>query len=336
MVDKKKIKIKFVDTGDWINHPEENFFLDSLKKRYDVEISDNPDYVIFGAYGYEHLNYDCVRIMWTIENYVPDFNIADYAIGYEILDFADRYLRFPFYLTPPYVNNLKRTIKRDVDDLSMKTEFCSFVVSNQWGDDYRIQLFNKLSEYKKVDSGGRSLNNIGGPIGMGLDKKYEFDLKHKFSFALENAINPGYTTEKITDSFGANCIPIYWGDPNIEEEFNPKAFINCNNLTIDEAIAEIIKVDNDDVLYMNMLHEKAYLGDLNKYYDDLDDFLYNIFDQPLEKAYRRDRVMKGRQQEHQYQLINKIYYKPYNFLIKVARFLHIEFIGRKIYHIFRD
>lgn len=335
MDEKKKIKVKFVDFQNGLDETD-NFFIDSLKKNFDVEVSDDPDYLFFGAYGYKHLDYDCIRIMWTIENYVPDFNIADYALSYEIMEFGDRHLRFPFFLNRPEIENVKKTIERKPIDISKKKDFCSFVVSNEWGDDYRIRLFHELSKYKKVDSGGRSLNNIGGPIGMGLDKKFEFDSTHKFSFALENAQNPGYTTEKITDAFAAGCIPIYWGDPNIEEEFNPKSFINCNDLTVEEAVERIKEVDQNDELYKSMLNEPAFLGDLNKYLDDFDNFLFNICNQPLEKAYRRDRVMKGKTQEHQYKLINKIYYKPYNFLIKVAKTLHIEFFGRKIYHLIRD
>ena len=107
-------------------------------------------------------------------------------------------------------------------------------------------------------------------------------------------------------------------------------------MTVEEAVERIKEVDQNDELYKSMLNEPAFLGDLNKYLDDFDNFLFNICNQPLEKAYRRDRVMKGKTQEHQYKLINKIYYKPYNFLIKVAKTLHIEFFGRKIYHLIRD
>lgn len=332
---KKKIKVKFVDFQDSLD-PDDNFFIDSLKKNFDVEVSDSPDYLFYGAYGYNHLDYDCIRIMWTIENYVPDFNIADYALSYEIMDFGDRHLRFPFFLNHLEIENVRKTIERKPVDTSKKTDFCSFVVSNEWGDDYRIRLFHELSKYKKVDSGGRSLNNIGEPIGRGLDKKFEFDSTHKFSFALENASSPGYTTEKITDAFAAGCIPIYWGDPTIEKEFNPKSFINCNDLTVEQAVERIKEVDQNDELYKAMLKEPAFLGDLDKYLKDFDDFLYNICSQPLEKAFRRDRIMKGKTQEHQYKLINRFYYKPYNFLIKFAKALHIEFIGRKIYHLIRD
>jgi hypothetical protein len=59
---KKKIKVKFVDFQSTFLE-EDNFFIDSLKKNFDVELSEDPDYIFFGAYGYKHLDYDCVRII---------------------------------------------------------------------------------------------------------------------------------------------------------------------------------------------------------------------------------------------------------------------------------
>lgn len=338
---KREINIKFVDFEGFLDpYDGNNLILDILEKKYDVKLSDNPDYLFFGLGGYEHLKYDCVRIFWTGECFTPDFNIADYALSYENLSYGDRHIRAPIYFFPPYSENLERTIERKMDDLSEKNKFCSFVVSNNYGDNFRINLFHKLNEYKKVDSGGRYLNNIGGALGRGnyqQSNKYIFDLNHKFSIACENSSHLGYTTEKITDSFAAHCIPIYWGNPLIEIEFNNKSFINCNNFdSIDEVIEEIKKIDTDDKLYYDMLHEKAFLGDFNKFYLDLEKFLYNIFDQPLDKAYRRDRVMFSRKQEQNYQMFYKFYYKPYHFLINILMFLHINQFVRIIYHKFND
>ncbi|WP_413827250.1 glycosyltransferase family 10 domain-containing protein [Methanobrevibacter sp. UBA313] len=337
---KREINIKFVDFEGFLDpYDDNNLILNILKKKYNVKISDNPDYLFFGLGGYEHLKYDCVRIFWTGECFTPDFNIADYALSYENLSYGDRHIRAPIYFFPPYNENLEKTIERKMDDLEKKDKFCSFVVSNEYGNNYRINLFHKLNEYKKVDSGGRYLNNIGGALGMGnnrLSTKYTFDLSHKFSIACENSSHLGYTTEKITDSFAAHCIPIYWGNPLIDEEFNSNAFINCNNFdSIDEVVEEIKRIDNNEELYYKMVNEIAFLGDFNKFYLDLENFLYNIFNQPLEKAYRRERVMFGKTYEHNNKMFYKIYYKPYHFLINILIFLHIDNFLRNIYHKFK-
>ena len=91
--------------------------------------------------------------------------------------------------------------------LSSKTEFCSFVVSNNNASPERDIIFDKLSEYKKVSSGGRYRNHVGGPVS----DKLEFQRKHKFAIAFENCSQPGYSTEKILEAFAARTVPIYWG-----------------------------------------------------------------------------------------------------------------------------
>ena len=58
------------------------------------------------------INYpNAVKIYFTGENDVPDFNLADYALGFHYIDFGDRYLRFPLYLLDHYSWN-------DLDTLS--------------------------------------------------------------------------------------------------------------------------------------------------------------------------------------------------------------------------
>ena len=71
---------------------------------------------------------------------------------------------------------------------------------------------------------------------------------------MENAQYKGYNTEKILTSFRAHTIPIYWGDPGIENIYNPKAFINCNKYSsIDEILNIIKEIDNDDEKYIEMV-----------------------------------------------------------------------------------
>ena len=84
----------------------------------------------------------------------------------------------------------------------------------------RIGFFKELSKYKKVDSGGKVLNNVGGCV----EDKLEFIKDYKFVISFENSAHPGYTTEKIVDPLAMNCIPIYWGNPYVARDFNNKRF----------------------------------------------------------------------------------------------------------------
>lgn len=53
--------------------------------------------------------------------------------------------------------------------------------------------------------------------------------KYKFAFAFENAIFPGYITEKIFDVMFAGCVPIYYGAPDISAHIPADCFIDLRN-----------------------------------------------------------------------------------------------------------
>lgn len=139
-----------------------------------------------------------------------------------------------------------------------KKKFCNMVVSNPKRDKVFEEFFYKLSEYKRVDSGGRYLNNIGGPVSAKLD----FIRDYKFTMAFENRSYPGYTTEKILDPMLAGSIPVYWGNPNISDEFNPESFINLHDFaTLDDAVRRTIEIDQDDELYRRMISAPVFHDD---------------------------------------------------------------------------
>lgn len=282
----KTIKVKFVDFNEGATAV--NVFLQFLQERYEVEISDEPEWLLYSVFGNEHLNYNnCVKIFFTGENQTPDFNLCDYAIGFDYIDFGDRYIRFPLWAL--YLNEIEAMLAKHHNvSLSEKTDFCSFVVSNPHGNEARAQFMDKLSEYKQVHSGGRWRNNVGGPVA----DKLAFQKKHKFSIAFENACHPGYTTEKLMQSFAAQTVPIYWGDPRVAETFNQEAFINCNDYPDWESVIERIKeIDQDDALWQKMVETPA-LKDpqiVERTRQEAKNFLYHIFDQEPAEAKRFSR-----------------------------------------------
>jgi hypothetical protein len=144
----------------------------------------------------------------------------------------------------------------------LKPRFCSFVVGHSTPF-FRKEFFLKLCDYKRVDSGGSVLNNIGGRIGGDHrgDNLINFYRQSKFVLCCENTIAPGYVTEKILLSFKAGAIPIYWGAPEVIQFFNPKSFINLRDFdTIESAIEKIKEIDNNSELYQEMLSEPMFLN----------------------------------------------------------------------------
>jgi hypothetical protein len=299
----KKIKVKYCQFAG-VDHTKPNttlFFIHNiLTTYYDVEVchipADKPDYVFFHESTWEYLDYDCIRIFYTAENVSPNFNLTDYAMANDIMDFGDRYHRLSSYLVATFYNPKELELAEKIDiskprpftreDLAKKTEFCSFVYSNYLADERRKQLYDKIDAYKHINSGGRYLNNIGGPT----DNKLGFELRHKFSMAIENSCRDGYTTDRIACAYMANAIPIYWGNPAITIEFNPKSFINCHEFaSFDDVVARIKEVDNDDELYIRMKNEPIFAEGftMKGAIEGFETWLRHIIDQPLADAPRR-------------------------------------------------
>ena len=70
-----------------------------------------------------------------------------------------------------------------------------------------------------------------------------------FSVVIENSRQPGYFSEKIIDAFLHMALPIYWGDPNIEQVFDNRGMIVCTNA--EEIVSQIIRAN--DELYTECL-----------------------------------------------------------------------------------
>lgn len=274
------IKIKFLD-----GYPgfltDRNLYTYRLDTRFDLEISDDPDFVFFGVIGYEHARarYDkCIRIWYTDENFRPDFTKCDYALTFDYMEKEPRNLRFPLYVRGCQWSWLVKSPQADLEAmLRTKTRFCNFVYANA---DARIrqEFFHKLSRYKRVDAAGRVCNNVG----YLADNKLDFLSPYKFTIAFENASWPGYTTEKIVDPMLVGSMPIYWGNPLIERDFNPRSFVNCHEFSsLDEVVDEVIRLDQDDSLYLAKMKEPWFHDNVpNEYFGStyLTDFFARVFE----------------------------------------------------------
>ena len=279
----KNIRIWFSDFSSDFN-VNDNQFVNILKKRYNIILdSKSPDYLFYSNFGQKYLDYDCIRIFYTGECIVPDFNLCDYAMAFDRLQFGDRYLKLPLYRLFQYRRYYDMLFEKKTIDNPCDRNFCSFVCSNCFADDIRSKMFLLLSEYKKVDSGGRYMNNIGGPV----KDKFEFQTKHKFAIAFENGSYDGYATEKLVDALASGVVPIYYGDPNIHLDFNESSFINGHRYDSLQSIVERVKeLDNNDELYREVLNSNPIITDMRDDHD-LKDFLYNICDCDISSARRR-------------------------------------------------
>lgn len=330
---KPKIRIATPDT-----HPDfVRNYLRFVEDRYEFELTRDRDapFVFHSIGGHEVLKYPGVRIFVTGENVTPNFAVSDYALAFDKLAFGDRYLWLPLiklYRESYAALTMPRPPVETV--LAQKTDFCAYVMSNTTDSaEERIRIFDLLSTYKQVNSGGRWRNNVGGRV----PDKLAFQSRHKFVIAFENSSSAGYLTEKFADAAAADAVPIYWGDPDIGELFNPRAFVNCHAFpNLEAAAAEVQRIDRDDEAYRQMLAEPWFPGGIEP--ECLRDatiaaFLAQIFDQAPQTAGRRNRSRWGLKMERNlYDMCHRPPVHTYKLLRKSWRnFCHKILPRRKMY-----
>lgn len=294
----------------WTSHPNKTpeywkwwFGLPELEFCY---TKSNPDYL----FASEHIYLDNremraflsfrggVRIFIGGEAISPDFNLFDYACSFDRgLSLNDRAIRKPpiLFFNQHVFTPLTNGCNDPEEELKLKKGFCNFIYSNPKAHPRRDELYHAISEYKHVDSLGPHLNNVGtSGSRTAQDWRHglvEMKRPYKFSIASENATFDGYVTEKLISSFQAHTIPIYWGDPSIAEEFNPKAFINANGLTDSELLQIVHDIDNDDGHWCDMIRQPAITGEqsaaLRTETDIFTSFFRKVFDdRPIESKKR--------------------------------------------------
>lgn len=291
----KTIKINF--TGFWKSFDVENNFITSiLEKHYRVEISDDPDYLFCSCFGfYDYLDHQKIRIMFSGENYTPDFNYMDYGLSVYPIQFLDRHFTFPGILLSRFdslleLSNKKREYSANI--LKEKPMFANMIASHECQGGFRGDLMRLLGQYRRVEAAGSYLNNMpdNACVQMEDGSKVALQKKCKFTICPESVVHEGFVTEKIFDAFLSDTIPIYYGSSTITSIFNSKAFINVRDYdSLQDVLERVIELDRDDEKYLEMLNQPIFTDEnyVEKSLKGMEAFLCHIIDQPIEQAYRR-------------------------------------------------
>lgn len=255
-MEKKKIRVAFIDNC------ESQVILEALGEKYRPVLDErNPEVVFYGNFGLKHLRYNCIKVFISQECVAPDFNVCDYAMTSNKIDFDGRNL----YMPPAFFQHLreeKPTLCPLTSQLSRR-RFCSFIYSQRkegMGSQLRAEFCERLMKYKQVDCPGKVLHNYDAPelsVRHANDwnaSKIRFLGNYKFNIAFENCNCKGYITEKMSDPLLAGCVPIYWGSEGDLGIFPREAVICANDYpNMDALIERVIEVDNNDEEYMRML-----------------------------------------------------------------------------------
>ena len=281
--------------------PENSWFpLWMLHRYFSFSWDEHPDFLFYGdlltseLYKYPS---NTIRIFLTGENTAPDWKVADYALTHERI-WNERHWRTPLWRQ--FYDPGHTPLYRDFDFVKARVNrFCNFIYSNETAKE-RIQFFQLLSSYKKVDSGGRVLNNLGHRI----EDKLGMLAESKFTIAFENESHPGYATEKIIQPLIQGSIPIYWGDPFIAQDFNPDCFINVHDYkSFDDVVEEVIRIDNDENLWKRYVTAPIFAD--NKLPELLTDQAYcDFFKKIFVSRHCFVSVNAKRKQKHTQQLVD--------------------------------
>ncbi len=287
---------------------EDTFNLDSFYKwlsthfpveRVPREYHAEADYFIGGDFGYLHETFHGVKIFFTGENHAPDHNNFDYSLTHAFVE-DERCHRLPFWQVYPICDSYARRLAvhqpRPIspDELAAEgRDFCAFICRNDVCRQ-RNSLVRNLSAQRKVNCAGPFMNNVGFLLPKGYENKIEYQRRHLFSMAYENEAHPGYQTEKIVEALQSRSIPLYWGNPLVEDEFNPAAFIHARHFSSErELIRHILELAEDPVRMASIINAPRYRDPLvlDKAEQALIDFFSRIFERGP-SAIRRTRSQR--------------------------------------------
>jgi hypothetical protein len=256
-------------------------FFPFIYEKYDLVSSGEPEVVFYSVFSPQYRPYpdpryatgptkmqegNYLRVFFTGENFEPAMDECEFAMSFSALVNSPNHLRIPLWVYenrgsgfPP-----QRLVKPDKDWERVareKTEFCNFVYFHEVK--FRDDIFAEFNRYKRVDSAGRCKNNLKGWCVTSdpnrLAGKVEFFKRYKFTLAIENAVWPGYTTEKLVDPMYSDSIPIYIGDPLASQDFNPESFVDFTRFRDLKAMIEYVReLDNNRALYLKTLAAPCY------------------------------------------------------------------------------
>ena len=268
-----------------------NFFVHALQacaENIRVVEPSSCEVLFYGPFGQEHRRYrHCLKIFYTGENILPDFNQCHASLSFSSDDCSGRNMRLPLwhlyidwfgvrsYGNPEWlvpVDWLKYPALSDFS-ASSKQKFCAIVYGKPIQT--RITAIAAISRYRQVDVFGKA--NPRAPIPDGELAKLQALSPYRFSLCYENSIAEGYHTEKLLHGKIAGGIPIYFGHPSVDLDFNPRCFIQAADLSEHQLVERVREIDSDQRLYRQMVEEPLFLQfpDLGNLCEKLLSFILN-------------------------------------------------------------
>jgi hypothetical protein len=211
-----------------------------------------------------HGDWKCT-IYYSGEPFAPPVHANEYTLVLDSEPTAGNNVNFPLYLSYLECNGFLPRLLARPQVTRVPPKFCCFIVSNG-NSPTRLRMFDKVQQYKRVDSMGAFANNMPG--GQPLQAKYHtaayFEVlsQYKFILCFENTKKGTYITEKLINPYLAGIVPVYWGTNYVHEVFNAESMVYLEDET-DEAsfnrvLAQMVELDQDDAKYLEMVNRPVF------------------------------------------------------------------------------
>ena len=281
------LKISFTDFWRGFDQ-NNNIFTNILKEIFDNEIiitsTKNADISFITICGRNHKNvlkkYREKCILFLGENIRPNIYDVPYSLSSDFNNYDGKNFRLPlWYLDIDWYNTGIGVIKiEDIqkklinagqfkpDDFASRKD-CITIFNNPEGT--RMNMFSKLNKIMDLEAYGQPFNRPLGPkiktsnlinsfLPVYCDYNYKINKmsEFKFNFCPENSLYPGYYTEKCLHAKISGCIPIYFADFHVHNDFRKESFINMYDyLEFEDLSKHLLEIKNDYEYLSNLANE---------------------------------------------------------------------------------
>ncbi len=260
---KSKLKYSLVDFGTVVNG--DSFYNRLLSSALDVNIDYCADYssadiLVIGPYGNDKIRYaegqtKAWRVFMTGENNRPDYKFSDCSLTFDRFENEGRNFRLPGWMyelswfdglpstfTPEeteWILNKNRPLQKYLDNYESRQRKVVAVFNTL--EHYRVEIFKAFSKLGVAEGVGRPFGNEQNWAGGFYRGKCELISKYLVNLCFENAIYPGYYTEKPIHSRAMGCLPLVYSDSYLSLDFNSDALVNLYNFSSQSEFVEYVR-----------------------------------------------------------------------------------------------
>ena len=296
------LKISFTDF--WIDFNEKNNLITNiLNELFNSEIlvtkPNKADVCFVSICGKKHKKviekYNEKCILFLGENIRPNKYEVPFSLTSDFNSYGGTNMRLPlwyfeidWFKTNIGIINVDQIEKRLIDngqftadDIANRKD-CITIFNNPEGS--RMDMLRELQKIMYVEKYGTLFNNPLGPktnksfinkffpVYSDYQSKIEKMTNFKFNFCPENSLFPGYYTEKCFHAKIAGCIPIYFADYHVHNDFRKESFINMYDYLEFQDLSKYLSEVKKDYSHLAKLANEPLLKSIPKL-NSIKDFL---------------------------------------------------------------